>query len=156
MCIRDRLIRWVVAHHLLMSTTAQRKDISDIDVIREFAETVGTMEQLNHLYLLTVADIRSTNPELWNSFKQNLLRELYESTRRWLQRGIENPLDKDVVLAKKKKDALEELSSSEFSPRVIHALWDELGDDYYMRYQAMEIARHTIAILVHDLSLIHI
>ena len=144
------LIRWVVAHHLLMSTTAQRKDISDIDVIREFAETVGSMEQLNHLYLLTVADIRATNPELWNSFKQNLLRELYESTRRWLQRGIENPLDKDVVLAQKKKDALDELSSSEFSPRAIHALWDQLGDDYYTRYQAMEIARHTIAILVHD------
>lgn len=144
------LIRWVVANHLLMSTTAQRKDISDVDVIREFAETVVSKQQLNHLYLLTVADIRATNPDLWNSFKQNLLRELYESTRRWLERGIDNPLDKDVVLAQKKKDALDELSSSEFSPRAIHALWDQLGDDYYMRYQAMEIARHTIAILVHD------
>ena len=144
------LVSWVVRNHLLMSTTAQRKDISDVDVISEFAESVGSLTQLNHLYLLTVADIRATNPDLWNSFKQNLLRELYESTRRWLERGLDNPLDKDTIAAQKKKDALDELSSSEFTPRVIHALWEELGEDYYQRYQSMDIARHTIAILVHD------
>ncbi len=144
------LVTWVVRHHLLMSTTAQRKDISDVDVISEFAESVGSLKQLNHLYLLTVADIRATNPELWNSFKQNLLRELYESTRKWLERGQDNLLDKDAIVAQKKKEALDELSSSEFSPRVIHELWEQLGDDYYQRYQSMEIARHSIAILVHD------
>lgn len=144
------LVSWVVRNHLLMSTTAQRKDISDVDVISEFAESVGTLKQLNHLYLLTVADIRATNPDLWNSFKQNLLRELYETTRRWLERGLDNPLDKDAILAQKKKEALDELSSSEFPPSVIHALWEQLGDDYYQRYQSMEIARHSIAILVHD------
>ena len=144
------LVAWVVKHHLIMSTTAQRKDISDVAVIHEFAETVSSMKHLNHLYLLTVADIRATNPELWNSFKQNLLRDLYESTRRRLLRGLDNPLDKDEVLEQKKKEALVELSSSEFPPSQIHSLWDQLGDSYYLRYQPVEIARHTTTILAHE------
>jgi len=146
------LVAWVVRHHLLMSTTAQRKDISDVEVIREFAELVSSMKHLNHLYLLTVSDIRATNPELWNSFKQNLLRDLYESTRRRLLRGLDNPLDKDEVLEQKKKEALLELSSSEFPPSQVHSLWDQLGDSYYLRYQPVEIARHTTTILAHDNS----
>ena len=147
--VESGLVSWVVRHHLLMSTTAQRKDISDVEVIREFAETVSSLKHLNHLYLLTVADIRATNPELWNSFKQNLLRDLYESTRRWLSRGLDNPIDKEEVLEQKKKEALDQLSSTEFSPDQIHSLWTQLGDSYYLRYQPIEIARHTTAILAH-------
>jgi len=148
--VASGLVSWVVRHHLLMSITAQRKDISDVEVIREFAETVSSMKHLNHLYLLTVADIRATNPELWNSFKQNLLRDLYESTRRWLNRGLDNPIDKEEVLEQKKKEALDQLSSTEFSPQQIHSLWTQLGDSYYLRYQPVEIARHTTAILAHN------
>ena len=148
--VESGLVSWVVRHHLLMSITAQRKDISDVEVIREFAETVSSMKHLNHLYLLTVADIRATNPELWNSFKQNLLRDLYESTRRWLSRGLDNPIDKEEVLEQKKKEALDQLSSTEFTPEQIHSLWAQLGDSYYLRYQPVEIARHTTTILAHN------
>jgi len=148
--VASGLVSWVVRHHLLMSITAQRKDISDVEVIREFAETVSSMKHLNHLYLLTVADIRATNPELWNSFKQNLLRDLYESTRRWLSRGLDNPIDKEEVLEQKKKEALDQLSSSEFSPEQIHSLWTHLSDSYYLRYQPIEIARHTTTILANN------
>lgn len=143
------MVEWTVRHHLLMSMTAQRKDISDVDVIREFANTVSSIKHLNHLYLLTVADMRATNPELWNSFKQNLLYDLYESTRRWLLRGPDNPLDKSEILAERKQTALQMLSEAELQEEQIFALWEQLGDTYHLRYQPNEIARHTETILGH-------
>jgi len=98
------LICWLVRNHLVMSMTAQRKDISDPDVIHQFAQTVGSIEYLNHLYLLTVADIRATNPELWNAWKDALLKELYSVTYSALHRGLQNPVAlADRLLENKKK-----------------------------------------------------
>ena len=73
--------------------TAQRKDIDDPNEQLEFARQCGTIERLNHLYLLTISDIRATNPELWNSFKQSLLQSLYRHALLILQRGLDNPLE---------------------------------------------------------------
>ena len=92
-----------------MSKTAQRKDISDPDVIHEFAQKVGSVEYLNHLYLLTVADIRATNPELWNAWKDTLLRELYSATHNALRRGLQNPAALADRLRENKQEAKDEL-----------------------------------------------
>ena len=62
------MVAWLVKHHLLMSQTAQRKDLSDPVNIQDFAQTVGNTRYLDHLYLLTVADIAGTSPKLWNSW----------------------------------------------------------------------------------------
>ncbi len=75
------LISWLVLHHLEMSSISQKKDISDMDTIEEFANLAGTTEKLDYLYLLTVNDIRATNPALWNGWKHGLLRDLFILTR---------------------------------------------------------------------------
>jgi [protein-PII] uridylyltransferase len=75
------LISWLVLNHLQMSSISQKKDISDPDTIGSFANIVLNTERLDYLYLLTVNDIKATNPALWNGWKHGLLRDLFLSTR---------------------------------------------------------------------------
>ena len=144
------LVRWLVRHHLLMSTTAQRKDISDPAVQIEFASQIGTLNKLNHLYLLTVADIRATNPELWNSFKESLLQQLYQSTALLLQRGLDNPIDSVDMIWQRQMHTFNLLSESGLEKAQMESLWERLGEDYFKQYPATEIARHTETILAHS------
>jgi [protein-PII] uridylyltransferase len=141
-----KLITWLVRNHLIMSMTAQRKDISDPDVIHEFATKVGTIERLNHLYLLTVADIRATNPELWNFWKDALLKELYTATHRALHRGLQNPIDQAEKIAENKSEAVQELQKRGIAPASIENAWRHVSDDYFLRFSPDEIIWHTIAI----------
>ncbi len=101
------IVAWLVQHHLILSTTAQKKDIGDPDVINEFAAIVGDPLHLDYLYLLTVADVRGTNPKLWNSWKAQLFHDLYELTRRALWRGLENPIDREQLILEKQTKARE-------------------------------------------------
>jgi [protein-PII] uridylyltransferase len=92
-----RLVAWLVRNHLLLSLTAQKRDISDPAVIRDFAGLIGDEVHLDYLYLLTVADVRGTNPKLWNSWKAQLFEELYGQAKRALRRGLEKPIDRDEL-----------------------------------------------------------
>ena len=76
-------IAWLVRHHLAMSDTAQKRDVSDPATARDFANLVRSPKRLKLLYLLTACDIRAVGPEIWTSWKAQLLRELYEET--WAQ-----------------------------------------------------------------------
>ena len=140
------LITWLVRSHLMMSVTAQRKDISDPDVIHEFAQQVGSVEYLNHLYLLTVADIRATNPELWNAWKDSLLKELYSATHKALRHGLQSPAALADRLRENKQEAKDELLKLGPSEEIIESAWRHTSDDYFLRYSADEIAWHTMAI----------
>src|SRR5213596_270331 len=75
------LVAWLVLHHLTMSSTAQKQDIADPDVVAAFARKIGNERRLVALYLLTVADIRGTSPRVWNAWKAKLLEDLYHATQ---------------------------------------------------------------------------
>ncbi len=70
-------VAWLVENHLVMSDTAQRRDLADRRTIETFSALVGTVDRLNMLYILTVCDIRAVGPGVWNGWKAELLRALY-------------------------------------------------------------------------------
>lgn len=143
----SRLIVWLVLNHLVMSTTAQRKDLSDPQVINDFALHVGDETRLDYLYVLTVADINATNPSLWNSWRASLLRQLYSETKRALRRGLENPLDREEQIRQTQSAALDILVREGTDPDDVEQLWSQLGDDYFLKHNAGDVAWHTDAIL---------
>ncbi|WP_437881506.1 [protein-PII] uridylyltransferase [Pseudomonas sp. LRF_L74] len=144
-----RLIVWLVQNHLAMSTTAQRKDLSDPQVIFDFAQFVGDQTHLDYLYVLTVADINATNPSLWNSWRASLLRQLYTETKRALRRGLENPPDREEQIRQTQSAAIDILVRGGIDQDDAEQLWSQLGDDYFLRHTAGDVAWHTDAILQH-------
>ncbi|MEO0573900.1 MAG: [protein-PII] uridylyltransferase [Pseudomonadota bacterium] len=143
-----QLVSWLVESHLVLSMTAQKKDITDPDVIAQFAQHVGNQRRLDYLYVLTAADVRGTNPKMWNSWKSKLFRDLYEATTDALQRGLENPLGKPVLVDDTKQDA-RTLLRSEFDASQIDAVWRTLPDEYFIRHSAPEVLWHTRELINH-------
>ncbi|MCB1688579.1 MAG: [protein-PII] uridylyltransferase [Halioglobus sp.] len=145
----SELVVWLVRNHLLMSAVAQRKDISDPEVIQQFAEHVRDTEHLDYLLTLTVADINGTNPTLWNAWRGSLLRQLYTETRRALRRGLDNPVNKQAVIEDVRRASCEILEGRGFTKEELDALWQSRGEDYFLRERTEDIAWHTEAIAGH-------
>ncbi len=142
-------VAWLVENHLLMSSTSQKKDLSDPAVIHAFAERIIDTQRLDRLYLLTMADMRATNPALWNDWKATLLDELHGATRRALRRGLDNPLATAELLEETRDAARARLRAQGEDITAAEALWKKLGDNYLLRHPAEDIAWHTPALLQH-------
>ncbi len=133
-------VAWLVESHLQMSAVAQKQDLSDIEVIAQFAAKVKNERRLTALYLLTVADIRGTSPHVWNSWKAKLLEDLFRATRRLL-RGDAVP--NEIWIETKKEEALKEFKSVfiDGQPRrATPKLWAHTNISYFQRFDAAEIA----------------
>lgn len=139
-------IEFLVREHLTMSMVAQKQDISDPEVIENFAKKVGTMERLVSLYLLTVCDIRATGPKIWNAWKAQLLEDLFYSTARFLKgKGI----DRDLLVSRRRKDALR---LTRFTPEQrdrINKFWDNFDVAYFMKHSVRNIVWHAKVLLPH-------
>jgi [protein-PII] uridylyltransferase len=127
------MVAWLVKQHLLMSRTAQRKDLSDPLNIQKFAEEVGNTRYLDHLYLLTVADIAGTSPKLWNNWKNKLLWELYLAAGDALRRGLENPIKRATRVRETRASALSRLLRRGVDPGQVNALWETLPESAFWR-----------------------
>ncbi|KAA1188359.1 [protein-PII] uridylyltransferase [Pseudohalioglobus sediminis] len=143
------LVAWLVKNHLTMSAVSQRRDISDPEVILQFAQHVGDQDRLDYLFALTVADINGTNPTLWNAWRGSLLRQLYTETKRALRRGLENPVDKQVWIDETRDAAIDLLEYRGFTLEELEDIWQQRGEDYFLREKAEDIAWHTEAVAGH-------
>jgi [protein-PII] uridylyltransferase len=150
------LVAWLVKQHLMMSSTAQRKDIYDPDIIFEFATEVKSVRRLDYLYALTVADINATNPTLWNSWRAALLRQLYGETKKALRRGLESPVDKQATIRACQESALEKLLQGKLGDGIcltedlIRNIWKVPSDDYFLRHTPRQVAELTELMVKHD------
>jgi len=145
----SKTVAWLVKQHLTMSVTAQRRDISDPRVVIEFAKIVRDEKRLNLLHCLTVADIRATNEETWNSWKAALLRDLYFSTLKVLRRGLEGPPDIRDLIRDRQRKTLNLLREQGITDIQAKTLWKRFKLDYFFRYRSQQIAWHTKNLLAH-------
>jgi len=136
-----RLVAWLVRHHLVLSITAQKQDIGDPEVVRHFAGRVGDQAHLDYLYVLTVADVRGTNPKLWNAWKARLFEELYERTKQALRRGLETPVDQEELIRETQAAARALLAG--LDGERVERVWSQWTDAYFLRFTPGEIAWHT-------------
>ncbi len=143
-----RLVAWLVRNHLILSITSQKKDISDPDIIHDFARRVGDQAHLDYLYVLTVADVRGTNPKLWNAWKARLFEEFYERTKRALRRGLETPVDQDELIRETQEHARAKMPA--IPPEQIAQVWSQWTEAYFLRYTPEEIAWQTSVLASSD------
>ena len=136
----SELVVFLVGQHLTMSQVAQKKDLSDPVTIQTFAQTVKDERHLTALYLLTVADIRGTSPQVWNAWKGKLLEDLYQLTLRVL--GGEK-LSADSELKSKQNEVLKTLRLYALPSNAHENLWNQLDVVYFLRHDASDIAWQT-------------
>jgi [protein-PII] uridylyltransferase len=141
------LVAWLVRWHLVMSVTAQRQDITDPDVVHRFAVQVEDVERLDHLYLLTIADIAGTNPKLWNAWKDQLLADLYVATRYALRAGLERPPHAAARIAECRDEAMKRLVREGADEAAVERAWSAFPPASFLRHRPGQIARQTRAIL---------
>ncbi|HEC58432.1 MAG TPA: [protein-PII] uridylyltransferase [Methylophaga sp.] len=137
------IVTFLVRQHLTMSATAQKFDIHDPEVIKKFGEKVQTVDRLNYIYLLTVADIRATNNNLWNGWRDSLLKQLYHTTKQWLVAHDEVAKSTAEKSQRQQASALESLIEQSFSEQQIIDLWQHYESDYFLRHTVDEICWQT-------------
>jgi [protein-PII] uridylyltransferase len=141
-------VAWLVRWHLLMASTAFKRDLSDPKTISDFAGRVKSMERLRLLLVLTVVDIRAVGPGIWNSWKRQLLRQLFEAAEEVLLLGHKQKGRRERVGAI--QEELRERLGWEPSRFVRHA-W-RMPDSYWLAEPIDVLERNAVFIHAADRS----
>jgi len=141
--IEDLLkVNSLVKNHLLMSQVSQKQNIDDPDVIGSFVKVINSQDLLDYLYLLTVADIRATREDLWNDWKDALLKKLYVNA----SKALKNDNYKQDLTSVNSKDIYEKLIHHSISyginPTEALKIIETLPTEYFARYDIDDIKRH--------------
>ncbi|NBC87942.1 MAG: bifunctional uridylyltransferase/uridylyl-removing protein, partial [Alphaproteobacteria bacterium] len=134
------LVAWLVLHHLLMSSTAQKRDLTDPKTIQDFVTEVRTLDRLRNLAILTAVDIRAVGPGVWNSWKGQLLGELYDAAAERLRLGHKEKGRTHRVAAK--KDGARTLLGARAA--LVDEVGAKLGDAYWIAEPEDIIARNLV------------
>jgi len=144
----SELLSWLVLHHLDFSYIAQKKDLSNPDVIMDFAKVVESQEKLDYLYLLTLADVLSTSKDVWNDWKNQLFIQLYNNTSMALNDSNKMPRSRRNQAIANKEKASELLKARGFSTKEFQTFWKTFeSSDFFNKQTANEIAKITNQII---------
>jgi [protein-PII] uridylyltransferase len=134
------MVVWLIEQHLVMSTYAQTRDVSDPKTIRDFAHIVGTPERLKLLLMLTVADIRAVGPGIWNGWKGQLLRTLYHQTEPlFAGAGVQPDSSERTLVA---LEAFRRAAAPEFSNAAIELYIARHYPDYWLKTETRKQIEH--------------
>jgi [protein-PII] uridylyltransferase len=139
---------FLVRKHLVMSHVSQRRDLSDPAVLGGFRETVGTLDRLNMLFVLTHADTAAVGPGVWTGWKASLLTKLYERVRADLQAGDLTPPESDQRV--RREETVVANLTPEYLRSDVQSFLEGLPDRYLRAVPSDLIARHFR--MVHDLG----
>jgi len=128
------LLCWLVKNHLIMSSISQKTDVHDPETIINFTKNVNTIEKLNYIYMLTINDIRGTNPTLWNSWKHDLLKQLFMSSRRKL--NLEEVQSNQSIVNERKAESANAIKQGR---DLLNEVWGQLPDAYFSKYQLAQL-----------------
>jgi len=143
-------VAWLVEQHLVMSQTAQRRDITDPETIQGFYDVVGNQARLDYLYLVTIADIAATSPTLWNNWKDSLLWELYSITSIALAEGRANISDRNQRMTESRANMLETLRQKGCEPDAINALSNDLPQKVFLSFSPEQLEWTATAVVNAD------
>ena len=135
---------WLVEDHLLMSDISQRRDVSDPELVQQFADSVANEERLEMLYLLTVVDMKGTSPRVWNSWKASLLRELYVNTRAALRSDDGQGARRHIAARRQRAQTalLSEIGAVGAGAEEAKAFFTAVPDRYLLSVSTHKMARH--------------
>lgn len=137
-------VTFLVRQHLTMSAVAQKNDINDPDIINAFVAKVKAVDRLNYLYLLTVADIRATNNDLWNGWRDSLLRQLYNAARNCLEDRHDMAKNTAEKSKQRRRQALQQLTRQAWTEQQIATLWQHYDSAYFLHHTTNEIVWQTV------------
>ncbi len=134
---------FLVRNHLMMSEIAQKRDIEDDHLVKEFARATGSIERLKELYLMTFADMRAVAPKVYNNWRDMLLSDLYMKALKILEQGDREAVDPARLLALTKNELRRQLASSDGERmRSLEDFLERMPDRYFLITPRQDIPYH--------------
>ena len=136
------LVVFLVRNHLMMSQVAQKGDVDDVRTVEEFARTVGSIDRLKALYLMTFADMRAVAPNVYNNWRDMLLSDLYMRALKILEQGDREAVDPARRLALVKAAVRERIGPVGAAPEELAAFLDLMPERYFLTVSEDDIPTH--------------